>query len=285
MRSWSSHSQRSKGFFLASPLTLWFLLFLVAPLFIVLSYSTFEKGTYGGIIYDPTIQNYLRALDPLYLKVFANSLKLAGITTLFCLIIGYPMAYTMATVRPAMRWALLFLLVIPFLTNFVVKAYAIKTLLGLDGPINRILISAGIFSEAHALGDSSWSVGIGMVTNYLPFMVFPLFVVLDRFEFSLFEAGRDLGASSLQLISKILIPLTWKGILTGSLLVFMPALGEFVIPDLLGGARTMLYGNLITEQFLKARDWPFGSALSVFLFIIVFIGFIIELVVKKEEHA
>lgn len=233
-----------------APVALWFAVFLLVPLAIVGVYSFATRGPYGGVIFDFSISNYLRALDWLYLKILLNSIGLALLTTVSCVIIAFPAAYVMATSRPRMRALLMMAIMLPFWTNFVVRVYAIKVLLGQD-----------------AIGG--FSVWLGMTVNYLPFMVLPLYVSLERFDFTLLEAARDLGASGWNTVVKILLPQIRSGIVTGCVFVFTPALGEFVIPDILGGAKTMLVGNLITEQFLKTRDWPFGSSLSFILMSVV----------------
>lgn len=251
------------------------IIFLIVPIGIILLYSFLKKGLYGGIDYEWTFQNYLRATDPLYLRIVWDSFKLAFFTAIICLLVGYPIAYVMATIRQPWRTILMILLVIPFWTNMVVRTYAIKLLLGDSGPVNRWLLEMGWISEAIPFTNSYATVLLGMVTNYLPFMVLPLYVSIEKFDFSLLEAGRDLGASSWKTLTRILLPLTRVGIVTGFLLVFTPALGEFLIPDMLGGAKTMLIGNLIIEQFLKMRDWPFGSALSIILMVVVVSSLII----------
>jgi spermidine/putrescine transport system permease protein len=176
-----------------------------------------------------------------------------------------------------LRSALLMLVVIPFWTNFVVRAYAIKILFSELGPVNQIAIALGLIHEPVIFANTSFSVWLGMVTNYLPFMVLPLYVALEKFDFSLLEAAKDLGASSWNILWRILVPMTKAGIVTGLIFVFTPALGEFVIPDLLGGSKTMLIGSLVTEQFLKTRDWPFGAALSLILIILVMASLVVYL--------
>ena len=175
---------------------------------------------------------------------------MALLTALGCLALGYPVAWVITTAPKRHKTALLFLVVLPFWTNVVVRTYALKLVL----PQSLAFLSSGDFA-----------VGLGMLTNYLPFMILPLVASLEGFDSTLLEAARDLGATPGQAIRQVLLPLTRQGILSGLVFVFAPALGEFVIPDLLGGAKTLLIGNLITEQFLKARDWPFGSALSMIL--------------------
>jgi spermidine/putrescine transport system permease protein len=242
---------------------------------VVFFYSLCTKGVYGGIIPELSARNYARAADPLYLRILFQSLELAAATTVSCLLIGYPVAYALATSPERWRNALLTLMVIPFWTNLVVRTYALKILLGEQGPVNAVLMSAGLVHEPLVLSNQTFSVWLGMVTNYLPFMVLPLYVALEKFDFTLLEAARDLGASPFQAALKVLVPGTRRGIASGAIFVFTPALGEFVIPDLLGGARTMLIGNLVTDQFLKARDWPFGSALSLLLIVFVLASLVV----------
>ncbi len=263
----------------------WFLGFFVVPLAIVVVYSFARKGTYGGVVYEFSLANYLRAFDPVYLTILWNSVKLATLTALSCLLIGYPMAYVMATSSPRIRNLLLILVVIPFWTNFVVRAYALKVLFGEQGPVNQAALSMGLISEPFVFANTAFAVWLGMVTNYLPFMVLPLYVALEKFDFALLEAARDLGASPWRVLTRVLLPLTRTGIVTGTIFVFTPALGEFVIPDLLGGARTMLVGNLITEQFLKTRDWPFGSAISLLMMTIVMLCLMFYLKTTQEKGA
>lgn len=255
--------------YLIIPVLVWFFLFLLVPMGIVVLYSFSMKGPYGGVVFHFSIENYLRAFDIIYLRVFWNSLKLATFTTVFCLLIGYPMAYAMVTMTRRFRPILVMAVMIPFWTNFIVRAYATKLILSEHGPVNQLVAFLGLFDKPISFDNTNFAVWIGMVMNYLPFMVLPLFVAIEKFDFSLLDAAKDLGASSLRSLWTILIPMTKSGILSGIVFVFAPALGEFVIPDLLGGSKTMLIGNLITEQFLKARDWPFGASLSLVLILIV----------------
>jgi spermidine/putrescine transport system permease protein len=254
---------------------LWLVLFLLIPLIIVAVYSFAQRGTYGGVDLSFSAQNYGRVVDWIYFRVFWQSLKLATATSISCLLIGYPMAFVMASASRRWRSILLILVVVPFWTNFVVRTYAIKAAFSETGPVNQWAMHLGWISEPFAFSGTYFAIWLGMVTNYLPFMVLPLYVVLEKFDFGLLEAARDLGATRWQQLTRVLIPLTKSGIITGTIFVFAPALGEFVIPDLLGGARTMLIGNLMTEQFLKTRDWPFGSALAVLLISAVMLSVLI----------
>ena len=272
-RRTSSAIQGSSSLF-ALPTLGWFFWFILIPLSIVGAYSFATRGTYGGVVFQWTGDNYSRAAEWIYLKILGNSFFLAGMTAGLCLLLGYPMAFVIATSAPRWRSFLLILVVIPFWTNFVVRAYATKLLFW---SFESRFFPGGLNSE-------SWIVLIGMVTNYLPFMILPLYVSIEKFDFTLLEAARDLGASPARVVKSILLPLTMKGIFTGLILVFTPALGEFIIPDLLGGARTMLIGNLITEQFLKTRDWPFGAALSFILILIVMVSLMAQLRLQNLEE-
>lgn len=248
--------------------TLWITFLTILPLLQILIASLARRGEYGGIVYEFGFTNYARLLEPIYLKIFLNSFLLASVTTIACLIIGYPLAFFMAASRPLIKKWLFFLVVVPLLTNFVVKAFATKHFLSLNGPLNNFLIHFRFVPEPLEMTTGPFAVMFGMVTNYLPFMILPIFVALDRFDFSLIESAQDLGASPQKILSKILWPLSFHSVAAGAILVFVPCLGEFLIPDIFGGAKTMLVGNLINDQFLKARDWPFGSALAAVLMVI-----------------
>lgn len=257
---------------LVIPYLLWLLVFLLGPILFVFATSFQTKGLWGGVEYQFTLENYLRTFDPLYLHVILSSLKLAFSTAFSCLIIGYPMAWYMVSIKSSyMRKMLLILVMLPFMSNFVVRAYAVKFLIGIEGPLNTLLKHLAIIDSPLFLNSPGFAVWFGMTTNYLPFMVLPLYVALERFDTSVLEASRDLGANALQTWLRVMWPLTRTAAYTGFMLVFVPALGEFVIPDLMGGARTMYLGNLLAEEFLKARDWPFGSSLSVVMICLIFV--------------
>lgn len=257
-------------FLLALPLLLWLLFLLLAPLLVVASYAFLQRGPYGGVVFELSLENFFRIFDPLYAEIYLQSIVFAASAAVICLMVGLPMAFLLT--RVSNRWSqiLLAAIVLPFLSNFVVRAYAIKVLLSQEGPISALFVA--LTGQSLVLTDSAIAVWFGMISNYLPFMVLPLYATMLRFDFTLLEAAVDLGASEGTAFWRVLIPATRAGIVSGFMLVFVPTLGEFMIPDLLGGARTMLLGNLIADQFLKARDWPFGAALVLTLILTLLIG-------------
>ena len=235
------------------------------PLLLVLAVSFASRGTYGGIEWTLTLGNYTSIADPLYLRIFWRSLWLAGLTTAICLVMGFPLAYVIA--RAPRRWqgVLLFLVIIPFWTNFLVRTYAWMFILRTEGLLNQALLALGLIQEPLNLLFTDWAVLIGLVYGYLPFMVLPLYAALERLDRSLVEAAWDLYAKPVQVFTRVVLPLSRPGMIAGCVLVFIPSLGAYVTPDLLGGARTMMVGNLIQHQYLVVRDWPFGSSLSFVL--------------------
>ncbi len=255
---------------LIGPATLYLTLFFVLPLLIVLVYSFLKRGAYGQIIWEFNLQNYVRVFDPLYLGILWRSLLFASGNTLICLLLSYPFAYYIARLANArLRNLLLILVMVPFWTNFLVRTYAWRVILGTDGPLNGLLLWLGIIREPLPLIFNDGAVMVGLVYGYLPFMVLPLYAAIERLDFSLIEAAHDLYADGRQAFLRVLLPLSMPGIIAGSILVFIPSLGAFITPDLLGGAKTVMIGNLIQSQFLTARDWPFGSAFSVLLMLAV----------------
>jgi len=253
------------------PATIWLIIFFIIPLIIVLVYSFLERGTYGGVTWEFTLKNYQRLANDLYLNIFWRSLGLASLTTLICLIIGYPLAFFIATSSTRWRNLLLFLVIIPFWTNFLVRTYAWMIILRSEGVINTVLQSLNLIQEPLNLLFTPFAVIVGLIYGYLPFMILPLYATIERLNFSLVEAAQDLGANQIRTFFRFILPLTLPGIIAGSILVFIPALGAFITPDILGGAKTVMVGNLIQNQFLQARDWPFGSTLSMGLMILVLI--------------
>jgi spermidine/putrescine transport system permease protein len=248
------------------PAVLWLTVFFIIPLVIVLVYSFLQRSASGGILWVPTLANYQRLLtSSVYVGIFGRSLWLGFSSTLACLLIGYPLAFFIVTQPPRWRSVLLLLVIIPFWTNFLVRTYAWIVLLNQGGVVNTVLASLQIVDKPLELMFSPFAVSIGLIYGYLPFMVLPLYSTLERFNFAWVEAAQDLGANDIRTFWRIILPLTRRGIVAGSLLVFIPSVGAFITPDILGGAKTMMIGNLIQNQFLKALNWPLGSALSMVL--------------------
>ena len=247
------------------PPLLFLLIFFLLPLIIVLIYSFLERGTYGGVRWIFTLNNYQRLVESIYWSILFKSCGLALLTTLICLFLGYPLAWLIATRPQPWQNLLLILIIIPFWTNFLVRTYAWVFLLRKEGLFNLVLVNLHIRDQPIRLLNTPFAVIVGLVYDYLPFMILPLYATIERFKFSLIEAAQDLGANGFKTFTRIIFPLTKVGIIAGSLLVFIPTVGEFVIPDLLGGAKSLMIGNLVENQFLEARDWPFGSALSMMI--------------------
>ena len=254
---------------LLTPVTFWLGLFFLVPLLFILAYSFGTSGVYGGITLGFNPGNYLKVFDPLYLKIVVRTLIIGLTNTLLCLLLGYPLAYFIAFKGGRRKNALILLVMIPFWTSLLLRAYAWVVILGGNGIANRILQFLRITDHPLNLIFTPQAVLMGMVYAYLPFMILPLYAALEKFDVRLKEAAHDLGASRWQAFWRITFPLSMPGVIAGSILVFIPSAGEFVIPDLLGGARTVLVGNLIEQQFLLARDWAFGSALAVMLAILL----------------
>ncbi len=260
---------------LTAPALLWLLLFFAAPLVIVFVYSFLTRGAYGQVIWHFNLGNYERVFDSLYLRIFARSLRVAALTTVLCLAVGYPLGYFIARCGPRRRGRLLRLLVFPVWTNILVRTYAWRVILSNEGPINTLLMGLGLINRPVPMLFTEFAVLIGLVYSYLPEMVLPIYAAVERLDFSLVQAAHDLYANDFQAFRRVTLPLTMPGILAGSILVFIPCLGAFVTPDILGGARTVMLGNLIQQQFLTARDWPFGSAVSFVLMAVMLVGTLI----------
>ena len=263
--------ERSLGAWLASPALLILVMLVVLPLLYILVLSLLSRGTYGEVVRQLNINNYARLFDPLYLKIFIYSLYIALLTTALTLVIGYPLAYFITRARPQARNIYISLILVPFWTNFIIRIYAWIILLRQEGLINHLLMSLGLIREPLEILYTPLAVVIGMVYEFLPFMILPLYTSLEKIEAHLLEAAADLGARPWATFFRIVLPLSLPGMVAGSILVFIPAMGMFVVPDLIGGAKTVLIGNVIRNQFLSTRDWPFGSALSMVLLVITLI--------------
>ena len=260
-------SLRLRGIGLISPTMLYLIIFLIVPLGMVVFFSFMTRGPYGNVVYKFNLDNYLRLQDPLYYRILGYSISTAALTTLATILIGYPLAYYIARVTERQRSFLLFLILVPFWTNFIIRIYAWIMILRGEGLLNTLLLDIGILKVPLEIMYTPTAVLIGMVYEFLPFMVLPLYTSLEKMDLSQLEAAADLGARPWQAFLRITLPVTMPGIVAGSILVFIPAMGMFVIPDLMGGAKTVLVGNLIRNQFLTARNWPFGAAASMVLLV------------------
>ena len=257
---------RSGTWLLMLPGLMWLGLLMVLPCLLVFVLIFFERGIYGGIDWQaPTLDNIARVFDPLYLSIFLDSGIIAGVSTFVALLIGYPAAYAIAKAPASRQTALLFLAILPFWTNYLIRTYAWIVLLNPAGLINSLLVELGLRSEPLTLLYTKSAVVLGLVYSYTPFVILAIYSALQRLDPSYAEASRDLGAGAMQTFLRITLPLTAPGVAAGAVFVFVLSIGNFVTPDLLGGGKFQMVGNLIYDQFLSARDWPFGAALSVLL--------------------
>lgn len=252
-------------------LPLWLGLFTLLPTAMVAVVSFLRRDEAGLIAPVATPDNYLRLLDPLYLKVLGHSLGMAGIATGLCLAVAYPFAYLLSRMRPGWRPVLLTLVIIPFWTNSLVRTYAVRSLLAAQGVLNQGLLALGLIDQPIRLLYTGTAVTIGLVYVLLPFMILPLYSSFEKLDRRLVEAASDLGAGRLAVFRHVIVPLTAPGIAAGSVLVFLPALGMFYVTDVLGGGRELLIGNFLKDQFLEVRDWPFGAAASLVIIALLFL--------------
>ena len=249
----------------------WLLLFTFIPMLMVLVVSVLSRDETRFIDPIVTLENYRRLLDPVYLRVFTDSVVMAGLSTLACLCLAYPFAYLLSRVTPGWRPVLLTLVIVPFWTNSLVRIYAIRSLLAAKGALNSVLLALGWIDESVRLLYTGWAVGLGLIYVLLPFMILPLYSSFERLDRRLLEAAADLGAGRWAIFRHVILPLTAPGIAAGCLLVFLPALGLFYVTDILGGAHNLMIGALLKDQFLEARDWPFGSAASLIMILLLFV--------------
>jgi spermidine/putrescine transport system permease protein len=296
----NTRKQRRWGLFgLIFPSLFWLVIFFAIPLLIVLAMSFGERGTYGGVEWNLNLENFARFLDPadpLYMRIFGRTIIIAAITTFLAFLIGYPLAFWIASQSPKRRNTLILLLMVPFWTNFLVRTYAWILILRDQGLINTVwtgtinywfvaleaaapwlpmegLISAT--SNPLPLFGTDLAIIIGLVYGWLPDMVLPCYAAVERLDHSLVEAAQDLYASRVKAFLRVTFPLTLPGVVAGSILVFIPSLGAYVTPDLLGGAKSIMIGNVIYSQFMSARDYPFGAAISFILMAMMLLGTLI----------
>jgi spermidine/putrescine transport system permease protein len=266
---------KRKGFGLAIPAMLWLGLFFLLPVMIVLVVSFMSRGRGGSPVLPFTLANYERVIQ-VFWSVLVDSVGIAFWTTIICLFIGYPLAFWISTRKNQwVRQLALFAIILPFWTNFLVRTYALQTILGREGTINTLLQSLGAIAEPLRLLNTNGAVLLGLVYGFLPFMVLPIYASVERFEFRFVEAAHDLGANDLWAFFRVILPMTLPGVIAGFILVFIPTIGAFVTPDLLGGTEGLMIGNLINTQFKGQGNQPLGSALSMVMMAMVMIALLI----------
>ncbi|MFN8189817.1 MAG: ABC transporter permease [Nocardioidaceae bacterium] len=264
------------------PGLLFTLVFVAVPLLLVLSYTVFERGRFGGVLYEFNLDNFTRALEPTYRKVLVSSIWIAGLATVLALLLGYPVAYAIAKMPARLRTVALVLVVVPFWTNFLIRTYAWIMLLNTQGMLNDALISLGLVDEPIRLLYTKGAVVTGLVYAYLPLMILPIYASVARLDPELREASANLGANRFTTFLRVTLPLSLPGVVTGCIFVFVPSMGNFVIPELLGGGKTVMVGNLIRDQFLKARDWPFGATLALIMVVFLVGLFAVQSLVSRR---
>jgi spermidine/putrescine transport system permease protein len=282
-------SPRLTTWLLMAPGLLWLGLLLVVPCVLIFVLIAFERGTYGGVDWNAvTFENVRRAADPLYLSIFLDSAQIAGVATFAALLVGYPAAYAIVKSPSERQTALLFLAMLPFWTNYLIRTYAWIVLLNPAGLINNLLIWLGLIAEPLPLLYNKFAVVLGLVYAYTPFVILAVYSSLQRLDPSYAEASRDLGATAAATFWRITLPLTASGVAAGGVFVFVLSIGNFVTPDLLGGGKFQMVGNLIYDQFLSARDWPFGATLSALLIAIMMVLLFVQAWTSahaRGEHA
>lgn len=262
-----SKTDNKLGLKITSPYIIWSGLFIVIPLFLIIffAFTRSDNGTYTF-----TLNNFKELMQPMYFRIFYRSIKLALMSTILCLLIGYPAAYIIAKSKARRQSVLLMLVIVPMWMNFLLRTYAWSAILGRNGVLNTILTAIGLPAMNILYTDSA--VMLGMVYNFLPFMIIPIYTILTKMDQDLINAAKDLGANSTQVFTKVIFPLSMPGVVSGITMVFMPAVSTFVISKLLGGGQFMLIGNLIEQQFMSVGDWHFGSAISIFMMIVILIS-------------
>ncbi len=280
---WIARHPWSPGALLLGPAGLWLAAFFLLPILILLVFSIMPRGAYGGVTPGFTLEHYQRFLDPLYIGILRRTVWLSFLCTIGCLLLAYPTAYFIAR-SGRRRNLLLFLAVLPFWTSSLVRTYAMIFLLRDSGLINRLLLDAGLIHAPLRLLYTEGAVLAGLVYSALPFMILPIYASIEKLDPALLEAAEGLGARSWARFTRVVWPLTLPGVAAGSLLVFVPSLGSFVVPDLLGGARQMMVGNLIQNQFGPARNWPFGSAAAFAVMALVMIAMLLVIRLGGQDE-
>ena len=256
-------------FIFTAPVVVYSILLILLPLVYIFVISFFKSDGYGGMIQIFTLQNYIQLFDLVYIKIFVKSITIGLIVTFICILISYPFALAVSHKSKVIQKVLMTLVMVPFLTNSLIRMYGWIVLLRKSGVINSLLLDLNLVDTPLQLMYNNFGIIVGMVYTLLPFMILPIYNSVAAIDKSLLEASSDLGASKIETFSNVILPQTRTALFNGSLMVFTPALGYFFIVDVLGGGKIMILGNLIKNQFLTARNWPFGAAISVFLLLII----------------
>ena len=280
------HNSKFKKFSITL-LAIWLLFLALIPFALVFIGSFLKPGAEDFFAFQITLGNYAKLFYLPYFKVFLRSFYLAGITAFFCLLLAYPFVYILVKLKPRLRAVMLFLLIIPFWTSSLIRIYSLIIFIRAHGLLNHFLLYFGIIQHPLEIMFTQTAILIGMIYSMLPFMILPLYANLEKFDWRLIEAAQDLGASRLYTLYKIILPITMPGIVAGIILVLLPAVTMFYIPDILGGAKSVLLGNLIKNQFIEVKNWPMGCAISVALTVIMGVMLIIyhKASVGKERQA
>jgi spermidine/putrescine transport system permease protein len=273
----------SKSKYLAYPYSIWMLVFILFPLFLIFLYSITLRNPNDIKTITFTFENFGKFFDPIYVNVLIRSISIAALSTGICLIVGYPVAYLLTRAKDKHKGLMILLFILPMWMNMLLRTYAWMTILGNTGLINSFLNLLNLPSVNLLYNNKA--VILGMVYNFLPFMVFPIYTALNKMDRSLIEAADDLGADGFTIFKKVIFPLSLPGVISGIVMVFMPAVSTFVIPRLLGGGKNVLIGNLIEKLFLVTRDWNFGAALSMIILIIIFISIKILNILKIDKES
>jgi spermidine/putrescine transport system permease protein len=250
------------------PVSLWMILFVTIPMLFIVFISFMTRGTFGGVEYTPTLESYRTLADVIYLNVILKSIRVAAVTTITCLLVGYPFAYYIARKPPDIASRLIMLLMIPLWTNSLMRLNAWMLVFQTNGPVNKALLAMGLIEKPVMFLYTDGLVLLGLITNFLPFAVLPMYSSIEKLQNSMLEASADLGAKPSVTFWKITLPLTFPGIFSAIILTFIPALGTYTITDMLGGGKVLYIGNIIKNQFGTIRNWPLGAALSVLLLLI-----------------
>lgn len=267
------------GNLLLLPTSVWFLFLLVIPTLLIIAYSLGQRGvivpirfSWGNLVYS----NYHTALNPRFLPIFTRSIRYAFISTVACVILGFPLAYWIARFSGRLRNLYLVLVIIPFLTSYLIRMYAWQFILDSHGLLNSVLGALGLGSH-HVFLNTDFAVILGLTYGFLPFMILPLYASIERMDKSLVEASYDLGHGKVSTLFRVIIPTISPGLIAGVLLVFIPAVGDFVTPELLGGVKTQMFGNTVYDQFNSGNNWPLGSAMSVLMMVFILAGVFVYL--------